>query len=173
MQPASTRFGHFHDCCRRSCFANSPSGWEAIQDDRRGGFCEKHPFPAVVLYCPHLWSHSFAPDLPSPHVWLLPGGEISLDTPLSYPVVAWPSNLLSQRWSSGAQTPFLPYGWNGGREAQPPKTLFLIRSPENFLATLQCLSSCFILSDGHYFQASCQDFVMISEPDGRQSRRRP
>ena len=124
VQPAATRFGHFHDCCRRSCFANSPSGWEAIQDDRRGGFCEKHPFPGVVLYCPHLWSHSFAPDLPSPHVWLLPGGEISLDTPLSYPVVAWPSNLLSQRWSSGAQTPFLPYGWNGGREAQPPHKHF-------------------------------------------------
>ena len=78
VQPASTRFGHFHDCCRRSCFANSPSGWEAIQDDRRGGFCEKHPFPGVVLYCPHLWSHSFAPDLPSPHVWLLPGGKSAL-----------------------------------------------------------------------------------------------
>ena len=62
----------------RSCFANSPLGWEAIQDDRRGGFCEKHPFPGVVLYCPHLWSHSFAPDLPSPHVWLLPGGKSAL-----------------------------------------------------------------------------------------------
>ena len=54
---------------RRSCFANSPLGWEAIQDDRRGDVDFVEHISSLPSYsCPHLWSHSFPPDLPSTHV---------------------------------------------------------------------------------------------------------
>ena len=93
VQPA-TRFGHFHDCCRRQpimfCQLSLRVGSDPGRQEGDVDFVGHTPSPGVVLFwpCPHLWSHSFPPDLPSPHVWLLPGGEISLDTPLSYPVVA-------------------------------------------------------------------------------------
>ena len=98
MQPA-TRFGHFHDCCRRQpimfCQLSLRVGSDPGRQEGDVDFVE-HPLTWSRPFfwpCPHLWSHSFPPDLPSPHVWLLPGGEISLDTPLSYPVVASASGL--------------------------------------------------------------------------------
>ena len=94
VQPA-TRFGHFHDdCCRRQpimfCQLSLRVGSDPGRQEGDVDFVEHTSYLASPFFCPcpHLWSHSFPPDLPSPHVWLLPGGEISLDTPLSYPVVA-------------------------------------------------------------------------------------
>ena len=174
----------------RSCFANSPLGWEAIQDDRtilwNTPLPWRRPFPARVLTFGRI---PFLLTFLRPtsgccqegksaltllcRILLLPPRQDS--TPFKSTLV-WHLVPVTTTHFRRLSPPY--YSWrrgreDGGREAQPPLKLLLIRSTENFLATLQCLSSCHILSDGHFFQASCQDFVTISEPDGRQSRRRP
>ena len=81
MQPA-TRFGHFHDCCRRQpimfCQLSLRVGSDPGRQEGGVDFVGHTPSSSFFWPCPHLWSHSFPPDLPSPHVWLLPGGKSAL-----------------------------------------------------------------------------------------------